>query len=549
MLGLMQDAPLLLSGMLEHGARYHGDQLVVSAGLDRGIERLDFQTLAQRCRQLASALLAEGCRPGEVLGSLSWNHHRHLEVLHAVPGAGMVLHTANPRVFPEQIAYALNLSRARWLIVDPDCLELAERLAGDLEHVETWVLLARAEDMPEATTLPAPLCYEDLLASGAADWGWPSFDERTASTLCFTSGTTGPPKGALYSHRGSVLQAMAVAGAGVQAYGADDVLLVPAPLFHCNGWSTPYTCPMTGARLVFPGRELEPARLLRLIVEEGVTFAMAVPTVWLSILEILRETGGDLGRLGRIVTGGTAPPEAMMAELERDYGVRSIHAWGMTETTAMATYSHIPPGTPPGERIAIRSRQGIPLQGSEVRIVDDEGHPLPRDGAAMGHLQIKGHWMVRDYFRRDDVRLTDDEGWMETGDVATIDAAGALRITDRSKDLVKSGGEWISSIDLENAAAGHPGVLEAAVIAVPHPKWQERPLLLVVPRADRAPTADALRDFLATKVAKWWLPDEIVFVDELPHTATGKVLKTALRECYAKPWPSPGSTPTVLKKV
>ncbi len=534
MRGLMQDRPLLLSGLLEHGARYHGDQLVVSAGMEHGIERLSFRNLAARCRRLASALLAEGCRPGEVLGSLSWNHHRHLEVFHAVPGAGMVLHTANPRVFPEQIAYALNHGRARWLFVDPDCLELAERLAPNLEHVETWVLLGQRDHMPAETRLPDPLCYEDLLAAGDDGWSWPGFDENTASTLCFTSGTTGPPKGALYSHRGSVLQAMAVAGAGVQAYGADDVVLAPAPLFHCNGWSTPYTCPMTGARLVFPGRDLEAAHLHRLIVEEGVTFAMAVPTVWLSILELLRNRGGDLGRLERIITGGTAPPEAMMAELERDYGVRAIHAWGMTETTAMATYSHIPPGTPPDNRIAIRSRQGIPLLGSEVRIVDDEGQALPHDGVATGHLQTRGHWMAKGYFRQETVDLVDPEGWMETGDVATIDAAGAMRITDRSKDLVKSGGEWISSIDLENAAAGHPDVQEAAVIAVPHPKWQERPLLLVVPRPGTRPSAESLRAFLADKVAKWWFPDEVILVDALPHTATGKVLKTELRERYAQ---------------
>lgn len=532
MRGLIQERPLLLSDLLVHAATYHGQAEIVSRTVEGPVHRYGNAEMARRARRLASALARRGFKPGELVGSLAWNHYRHLEVFHAVPAAGMVLHTANPRLFAEQIAYAVNHAGERWLFVDPATLELAQALAPRLEGVETYVLLTDAASMPAASALPGLLCYEELLSEGDEDFAWPRFDERQASTLCYTSGTTGDPKGALYSHRGTVLQAWAVAGAGVADYAADDAVLAVAPLYHCNSWSAPYACALSGAKLVLPGRAHDAASLHELIVSEGVTFAMAVPTVWLAMCDYLKETGQDLGRLQRIFSGGSAVPPALAEALERDYGVRTTHAWGMTETTAAASFARPRRDADAAEAAAVRRRQGIPLCGSEVRIVDEAGKPLPHDGRAMGQLMIRGHWIASAYFRREAEPLLDDQGWMPTGDVATIDDAGSIEITDRTKDLVKSGGEWISSIQLENAAVGHPGVAEAAVIAVPHPKWQERPLLIVVRAKGAEVTKNEIIDHLSGRVAKWWLPDDVVFVDELPHTATGKIQKTALRERF-----------------
>ena len=467
-----------------------------------------------------------------MVGSLAWNHYRHLEVFHAVPGAGMVLHTANPRLFPEQIAYAVNHAGERWLFFDLGTLELVEALAPELRTVETYVALTDRAGMPKTDALSNLVCYEELLAEGDEGYSWPSFDERTGSTLCYTSGTTGDPKGALYSHRGSVLQAWAVASAGIWNLGAGDGLLACAPLYHCNAWSAPYVALMSGAKLVLPGRELDSAPLHQLIVDEGVTYASGVPTIWLAMLEYLRASGRDLGRLERIASGGSAVPEALMAALERDYGVETIHAWGMTETTAAATVARPPKGADPETAAAIRRRQGIPFQGSEARIVDDQGRQLPPDGRTQGHLMVRGHWVANDYFRRPEGPLLDVEGWLPTGDVATIDAGGSIEITDRSKDLVKSGGEWISSIHLENTAVGHPAIAEAAVIAVAHPKWLERPLLVAIKAVGAEIEKPELLAYLSERVAKWQLPDDVVFVDELPHTATGKLKKTELRRRF-----------------
>ena len=534
MRGLIQERPLLLSDLVTHAATYHGAVEIVSRTVEGPIHRYSNAKMAARARRLASAIARRGVAPGEMLGSLAWNHYRHLEVFHAVPGAGRVLHTANPRLFPEQIAYAVNHAGERWLFFDLACLELVQGMAAKLKAVETYVALTDRQHMPAASGLAGLVCYEELLEEGDPDYAWPGFDEQQASTLCYTSGTTGEPKGALYSHRGTVLQAWAICGAGAAGFAADDCILPLAPLYHCNAWSAAYAAALTGAKLVLPGRAHDPAALHELIVAEGVTVALAVPTVWLAMLAWLKETGNDLGQLRRILSGGSAVPLSLMQRLERDYGVASIHAWGMTETTAAATYARPRKGAPPEEADAVRRRQGVPLYGSELRIVDDAGRELPWDGEAVGHLRSRGHWIASAYFRREDQPLLDAEGWMPTGDVASIDAAGSIEITDRSKDLVKSGGEWISSIQLENAAVAHPGVAEAAVIAVPHPKWLERPLLIVVRVKGAQVGAEELRDFLAKRVAKWWLPDEVVFVDELPHTATGKIQKTALRARFAR---------------
>jgi 3-(methylthio)propionyl---CoA ligase len=534
MRGLMQERPLLLSGLLTHAETYHGRMEIVSRTVEGPIHRYTNAEMAARARRLASALERRGVAPGEMLGSLAWNHYRHLEVFHAVPGAGRVLHTANPRLFPEQIAYAVNHAGERWLFFDLACLELVEGMAAELTQIETYVALTDRQHMPAGSRLANLACYEELLEEGDAEYRWPSFDERRASTLCYTSGTTGDPKGALYSHRGTVLQAWAVCGAGAAGFASDDCILPLAPLYHCNAWSAAYASALTGAKLVLPGRAHDSAALHQLIVGEGVTVALAVPTVWLAMLAWLEETGNDLGGLKRILSGGSAVPLSLMQRLEREYGIATIHAWGMTETTAAASYASARKGATPEAADAVRRRQGVPLYGSELRIVDDEGRELPWDGEAVGHLRARGHWIASAYFRREGEPLLDAEGWLPTGDVASIDAAGSIEITDRSKDLVKSGGEWISSIQLENAAVGHPGVAEAAVIAVPHPKWLERPLLVVVRAKGSAVTADEVRAFLAARVAKWWLPEEVAFVDELPHTATGKIQKTALRQRFAK---------------
>lgn len=533
MLGLTQFWPLTTSSIIEHGAANYGDTEVVSRSAEGGLHRYDYRTAEQRARRLAKALHMHGLSAGEIVGSLAWTTHRLFELFYAVPGLGAVLHTANPRLAPEQIAYTINHAGYRYLFVDLDCLSVAEAIAPSLTNVVHFVVMTDAAHMPSTSSLKNLLCYEDLIAGADDNFVWPVLDERRASTLCYTSGTTGDPKGVLYSHRGSVLNSMAITSGSGWSLGPTDAVLSVAAFFHCNGWGAPYVGPMVGAKLVLPGRALDAASLHELIVTEGVTIATGVPTIWLSVLEHLASTGGDLGRLDRIVCGGTTPPPAMVQRLRRDYGVRTIHAWGMTETTHASTAIQAPPEASEAQEQEILRSQGRPIYGSAIRVVDTTGEVLPRDGASVGHLQIRGHWIASAYFRRDDPDLLDDAGWMNTGDVAVIRPDGAMQITDRSKDVIKSGGEWISSVELENAALAHPDVAEAAVIGVEHPKWQERPLLLVVPRPGAEIAPGALRRWMADRVAKWWLPDAVLVVEELPRTATGKVRKNVLREQYA----------------
>jgi fatty-acyl-CoA synthase len=524
MRGLMQEQPLLLSSFIRSAARWHGDSEIVSRA-DGAIHRYGYAAAEARARRLADALTRRlGLRPGERAGSLAWNHFRHFELFYGVSGAGFVLHTCNPRLFPEQIAYAIRHAGDRIMFVDPACLELAEALAPALPEVERWIVLAD-EAQAQQTRLPGALSYETLLAEAGDDYRWPAFDEAAASVICYTSGTTGDPKGCLYGHRGSALQAMAVCQPNAFGFSNRDAILPIAPLFHCNGWSSPYVGPLTGAKLVLPGRALDMASLHELIVTEGVTVALAVPTVWLSMLEYLRETGQGLGRLERVGCGGSAPPPAMIEGLER-LGVRTIHAWGMTETTAGATFGQW--------SRAEQATQGRPVYGCEVRAMDDEGRELPRRADAVGRLEARGYWTVSGYYKG----ASDPHGWLDTGDVGSVDEKGLMRISDRTKDVIKSGGEWISSIALENAAVGHPHVLEAAAIGVPHPKWQERPLLIAVRRPGAALRPEELRAWLADKLAKWQLPDEVLFVDELPHTATGKISKRELRARFAEARPT-----------
>jgi fatty-acyl-CoA synthase len=480
--------------------------------------------LDARARQLGSALRQWGYGPGTFLGSLAWNTHRHLELFYAATGIGAVLHTANPRLPLAQIAHTINFTGYRTLFIDGDTLALAEQLAAHLTTVDRYVLMAPPDRMPE-TSLPALVSFETLLASGAAGFSWPSLDERSACLLCFTSGTTGAPKGALYSHRGTVLNALSTGGGNAWGLSADDAIIAIPGFFHCNGWAVPFFGPMYGTKLVLPGRRMDSGFLRDLIEAHGVTVAPGVPTIFLDLLRHCQETGQGLGRLNRLFSGGTAPPLAMMETYLRDYGVRTIHGWGMTETTSGVTMSFS------SNDLAVMRTQGKPVFGSSIRIACEDGAVLPRDGNTPGHLQVRGHWVAAGYFQQPDVETVTEDGWLRTGDVATIDPDNTLHLVDRGKDVIKSGGEWISSVALEEAAARHPAVREAAVIAVPHPRWQERPLLIVV--VSEPVTEEALRAHLAGLVPKWWLPDAVAFVEELPHGPTGKLAKQTLRQWVA----------------
>lgn len=530
MQGLNQDYPLTLSTVLEHAAANFADVPVVSH--NRGeVTRYDYGRMTARARRLGSVLANRNAAsgPDHFVGSLAWNTHRHLELFYGASGIGVVLHTANPRLAPDQIVYTINFTGYRTLFIDPDTVVLAEQILPRLEYVDRFVVMAAGDHMP-ATTLPGVECYEDLIDAGDANFHWPSLDERAACGLCFTSGTTGVPKGALYSHRGTVLSALSTGGGNAWALSADDAILALPGFFHCNGWGIPFLGPMFGSKLVMPGRRMDTAFVNALILEEGITVGPAVPTIWMDLLEHCHRTGQGLGQLNRLFTGGTAPPAAMIESYLREHNVRTHHAWGMTETTHGATFTFTGKHVAGDAAIATMRMQGKPAYGNEIRIVGEAGEVLPKDGKTPGHLQSRGHWNASAYFRRPEVAVETDDGWMITGDVAVIDPDNTLHIVDRAKDVIKSGGEWISSPALEEAACRHASVQEAAVLAIPHPRWQERPLLILVPRTGMAVTAEQMQSHLLPLIPKWWLPDAIVSVPELPHGPTGKVQKDTLRQ-------------------
>ena len=531
MLGLNLDYPLLLSTVINHAATNFGDTELISCGRIE-TERTNYRTAAERARRLASALAHLGLGHGTFVGSLAWNTHRHFELFYGVSGFGGVLHTANPRLPPEQILYAINFTAYHTLFIDLDTVALAEQLAPRMETVDCFIIMARRQDMP-ATTLPSALCYEDLIESGDPDFAWADVDERSACSLCFTSGTTGKPKGVLYSHRGTVLSALSSGGGNGWALSADDAILGLPGFFHCNGWAVPFLAPMYGTKLVLPGRRADDEWLHGLVVNEGITVAAAVPTIWLGLLDHCRRTGQSLGRLQRIFSGGTAPPAEMIDAYMRDYGVRFSHGWGMTETTHGSTISFARQGLPHDKAVAAMRTQGKPMFGNEVRIVDDMDVPQPRDGKTPGHLQARGHWIAGAYFRQPELDLQTADGWMRTGDIAVIDPDNTLHIVDRAKDVIKSGGEWISSQALEEAATRHPAIQEAAVVAMPHPRWQERPFLIVVRRESAEVSNEDLKAHLLQHIPKWWLPDCVAFVEALPHGPTGKLQKEVLRRQVA----------------
>lgn len=536
MLALMQDRQLLISGLIEHAARYHPDVEIVSRTCEGPVIRTNWAEVRSRAARLAKALVALGVRPGDRVATLAWNTHRHLELYFAVSGIGAVLHTVNPRLFPEQIDYILNHAESGILFFDLPFAGLVKDLRPKLGHVRHFVAMSGAENL--SGDLAGFEAYETLVEGQTDELVWPEFDERSASSLCYTSGTTGNPKGVLYSHRSTILHSFtACAADGLALSSADSVLLV-VPLFHVNAWGIPYASAMCGARLVLPGPQLDGKSLFELAVAHGCNVSLGVPTVWIGFFKHIDETPSlDLSalKLKRVVIGGSAAPRAIIERFRRDFGVFVVHAWGMSETSPLATIGNLLPRhreLGEQEQVDVQVRQGRAIYGVELRIRGEDGRPLPHDGSKAGDLLVRGPWVASGYFKGEGGDVLDAEGWFATGDVARIDADGYVQLTDRSKDVIKSGGEWISSIDLENAAIAHPDVAEAAVIGVHHPKWQERPLMIVVPKPGRAPAREELMAFLTTRVAKWWLPDDIVLAETLPHTATGKLQKTRLREIY-----------------
>jgi 3-(methylthio)propionyl---CoA ligase len=530
MFGLMQDRPLLIQQLIEHAALNHGDTEIVSRRVEGDIHRYTYRDARLRAKKLAEALIALGISPGDRIGTLAWNGYRHFELYYGISGMGAVCHTINPRLFPEQIVYIVNHAEDRLLFVDLNLLPAIEKLLPEFKTVRHVVAMTDRAHLPKDCRIPNLLVYEELIGNQPGTYDWPVFDEHTASSLCYTSGTTGNPKGVLYHHRSTLLHAYGSALPDTLGLSARSVVLPVVPMFHVNAWGLPYSCALVGAKLVFPGPALDGKSLYELFETEGVTFTAGVPTVWLALLQYMQANKLKLSTLKYAVIGGSAAPPAMIEAFDREFGVEVLHAWGMSEMSPLGSVNHPKAkhkGMPADEVLAVRLKQGRPPFGVEMKIVDDAGQELPRDGKAFGDLLVRGPWITKGYFKGEGGEILNDDGWFPTGDVATLDPDGYMQITDRSKDVIKSGGEWISSIDLENAAMAHPGVAEAAVIGVRHPKWDERPLLIIHRKPDATVDKKELLEFLGTKVAKWWL-----LVDAIPHTATGKILKTRLRDDF-----------------
>jgi fatty-acyl-CoA synthase len=531
------DRPLLISTIAEHAEKFHGNREIVSVTMDNPQHRYTIGEGVKRSRQLANALEKLGLARGDRVATIAWNDYRHLEIYYGVSGAGFVCHTINPRLFPEQLVFIINHAEDRYVFTDVMFVPLLEKLLPQIAHVEGFVVMTDEANMPE-TSLPNAICYETLVGGESDAYDWPQFDERTASALCYTSGTTGDPKGVLYDHRSTVLHAYASVAPDTMNLSARDCVLPVVPLFHVNAWGIPYSTFMTGAKLVFPGPKMGDGEALYALMEaEQVNVALGVPTVWLGLLQYCEQAGKKLDMLDRTVVGGAAVPRVMIEQFRKVHDVQLIQGWGMTEMSPLGTAntpSHGWEALSEDEQIDLGTKAGRGIFGCELRIVDDEGAELPWDGVAYGALQVRGPWICSDYFKLEGGAGThSDDGWFDTGDVATIDPQGYMAITDRTKDVIKSGGEWISSIELENTVMAHPDVAEAAVIGVAHPKWTERPLLVVVRTEDGKADKDELLAYFKGKVADWWIPNDVAFVDELPHTATGKVKKIELRKQFA----------------
>ncbi len=533
-LGQMMQQPLLISSLIVHAERHHGEQQIVSRRVEGDIHRQSFRELAARSRRMANVLAKLGVEPGQRVATLAWNGYRHMELYYAVSGSGAVLHTLNPRLHPDQIVYIADHAEDQVLFFDLTFLPLVEAVAGRVKTIKTFVAMTDRAHMPKDSKVPGLLCYEELLEAASDRYEWPSFDENAASSLCYTSGTTGNPKGVLYSHRSTVLHTYAAALPDALNCSARDTILPVVPMFHVNAWGLPYAACMVGAKLVFPGPGLDGKSLYELFESEKVTLSAGVPTVWQGLLAYVEANGLKFSTMNRSVIGGSACPPAMIRTFNEKYGVFVLHAWGMTEMSPLGTActfkaKHLD-GTQE-ERYAVMAKQGRAIYGVDMKIVGDDGKELPWDGQAAGELFVRGPWIVDRYFKEEGGNPLVD-GWFPTGDVSKIDADGYMQITDRSKDVIKSGGEWIGSIDLENIAMAHPKVAMAACIAAVHPKWDERPLLVVMRKPGVELTRDELLAFFEGKIAKWWTPDDVVFVDAIPIGATGKMLKNRLREQF-----------------
>jgi fatty-acyl-CoA synthase len=535
--GKMMAAPLTITEIMRFADRLYRDTEVISVTMDEGVHRSTYGEIFDRANCVAHALSSLGVELGDRVATLAWNDHRHLELYYGVSCSGAVIHTVNPRLFPEQLVYIMNNAEDRVVFIDPMFIPLVEGLADRLPSVTAYVALTSRDAMPESG-ISNLYCYEDLVGQESSAYPWPDLEEKTASALCYTSGTTGDPKGVLYDHRSTVLHAYASCMPNVLRLSHSDVVLPVVPMFHVNAWGIPYACPIAGAKLVLPGPKMADGETLQsLIAGEGVTLALGVPTVWIALLAYLRETGKTVETLNRTVVGGSACPLSIMQEFEERHGVYTHHAWGMTEVSPLGTVNQLLPGMEdfdPVELNKVRAKQGRTPFGVDMKICDDDGNDLPRDGKAFGDLKVRGWWVADGYFGEvENTDTHDEDGWFSTGDVATIDQDGYLSITDRTKDVIKSGGEWISSIELENLAVAHPDVEEAAVVGVKDARWGERPLLLVVPAEGCTPDEASVLASLKGKVADWWIPDSMALVDEIPHTATGKISKKTLREQFS----------------
>ena len=536
MLGLMQDWPLLVHTILDHASKWHGTREIVSRRVEGDISRMTYRDLDHRARALASAAQGRlGLKLGDVVCTMSWNGYRHMETWYGIMGLGCVVHTLNPRLFADQLIYVINHGEGKWVFLDLTFVPILEAVQDKLPKVKGFVVMTDGEHMPQ-TTLKNVITYEELIGQGDTGFAWPNFDENTACGMCYTSGTTGNPKGVVYSHRSNVLHALVSSGGDALCMASKDVWMPVVPMFHANAWSLAFSVPLSGAKMVMPGPRMDGEAIYELLDTEKVTATAAVPTVWLMLLQYLEQNPDlKLPHLEKVVIGGSACPEVMMKAFEDKYDTRVIHAWGMTEMSPLGSL-----GTRKGglehlgddEWWQVKLKQGRPAYSVEMKITDDEGKDLPHDGKVFGRLKVRGPAIAKSYARGDGADAFDAEGWFDTGDVATLDEYGYMQITDRSKDVIKSGGEWISSIDLENAAVGCPGVAEAAAIGMPHPKWDERPLLVIVKKKGAELGKDAVLKHLEGKIAKWWMPDDVAFVDEIPHTATGKISKLTLREQF-----------------
>ena len=533
--GLMMEKPLLITDIMRFAERNYPDVEVVSVTLDNPRHRCTWKDVFRRARQLANALTAAGVKPGDRIGSIAWNDYRHLELYYAVSCMGAVMHTINPRLFPEQLEYIINHAEDKLLFVDPTLLPVLAPLQGKTPSVEKVIVLGSDATIPDAVKGKLE-SYESFIAGHSDEYDWPELDERQASSLCYTSGTTGHPKGVLYSHRSNVLHAYAGCLPDAIGVSGRDTILAVVPMFHANAWGLPYNAAMVGSKVVLPGPKMgDPETLVSLMNDEQVTLAAGVPTVWTLLLNYLAQTGKKLETLKSTLVGGSAVPLSMIQTFAEKHGVQVLQGWGMTEMSPLGTVCSLRPemeSLPNEERYRIHTKQGHGVFGVEMKIVDDDGNELPWDGKASGELKVRGNWVCSGYYGIKESSAHDADGWFATGDVAAIGPDGYLQITDRAKDVIKSGGEWISSVDLENCACGHPDVLMAAAIGVKHPKWEERPILLVVPRQGCTPARDSVLAHIAEHFAKWQLPDDVILVENLPMTATGKISKKDLREKF-----------------